>query len=498
MASVGAGAVSTVVDQETRVTDLLRRRGDRRGRSTVEVIVDRLWRFLCSVRAAMYEIGFLAALVLVGTLKGSVIPAQIPRYVPALEPLVRRWYGFDVFHSLIFSLTLGLLAVAIVVCTANRVPGIWDAIAHPTVATPAAFFDRAELAAQLRPAADAGQVEERVAELLRTRRYRVLSERRDDDVHLYADKNRLARLGTFPFHLALILVLVGGIVGSEYGYRDALFALPEGSTRDVGHGTGLRLELERFVDTYDEIGAPTAYRSDLVLYDGVREVKRQSITVNHPMTYRGVTVYQASFGPAAAVRVTDAAGRPLFEDGVAFEYASRANTTAPAALIELPAQGVRFELTFPNTALDGMPEFGTTRLAPGQMYVQAREWSSNALIGTGVVINQGETATLGGLDLRFVRERRFSALQIGYNPGIPILFGAAVLLVVGLIVTFGLPHRRIRLLLRCSPEGSPQLLVAPMARRDWSGKRDFVRTLAAMEAAFGEASPYGRLTHVVE
>lgn len=491
--------MSTAVDREVRVTDLLRRRHRREGRPVVEVVVDRLWRFLCSVRAAMYEIGFLAALVLVGTLKGSVIPAQIPRYVPALEPLVRRWYDFDVFHSLVFSLTLALLAIAIVVCTANRVPGIWDAIAHPTVITPVAFYDRAEFAARLAPADDGVRpLEERVADLLRARRYRVLAERRGDDVHLFADKNRLARLGTFPFHLALILVLVGGIVGSEYGYRDALFSLPEGSTRDVGHGTGLRLELDRFVDTYDEIGAPTSYRSDLVLYDGEREVKRQSITVNHPMTYRGVSVYQASFGPAAAIRVTDAAGRPLFEDGVAFDYTSRANSAAPAAVIELPAQGVRFEMIFPNTALDGMPEFGTTRLAPGQMYVQAREWTSNALVGTGTVINQGETATFGGLELQFVRERRFSALQIGYNPGIPILFGAAALLVLGLIITFGFPHRRVRLLLRRSPEGSPLLLLAPMARRDWSGKRDFVRTLAAMEAAFGEASPYGRLTDVVE
>ena len=58
--------------------------------------LDRVWRFFCSVRAAMYEIVFLAVLVLVGTLKGSVIPAQIPRYVPALEPVVRRWYAFDV------------------------------------------------------------------------------------------------------------------------------------------------------------------------------------------------------------------------------------------------------------------------------------------------------------------------------------------------------------------------------------------------------------------
>ena len=493
--------MSVSIDRETRVTDLLRERQEgegRRRRSPVEVAIDRTWRFLCSVRAALYEIGFLTLLVLIGTLKGSTIPAQIPKYVPALEPLVERWYAFDVFHSLIFSATLALIAVAIVVCTANRVPGIWSAIVSPTVRTPVSFFDRADIAAWLSPTDEPGRVEEQMRDLLRRRRYRVLTERHGEEIHLYADKNRFARLGTFPFHLALILVLVGGIVGSEYGFREPSFVVPEGSVRDVGRGTGLRVELERFVDTYDEIGAPTSYRSDLVLYDGAEEVKRQSVTVNRPMTYDGATFYQASFGPAAAMRVSDQEGRPVFDDAVAFDYASRSNSTAPAGLIELPAQGMRLELVFPNVALDSMPEIGDVKLAPGQMFVQAREWSTNAVIGQGVVINQGETATFAGYGVEFLRERRFTVLQIGYNPGIPILFAASLLLVLGLVITFALPHRRIRFLLRPSSDGASRLLLAPMARRDWSGKRDFVRTLALFEATFGVASPYGRLTHVVD
>lgn len=132
--------MSSMAAREERVTDILRRRARQPGRSPAEFVVDRVWRFFCSVRAAIYEIVFLALLVLIGTLKGSIIPAQIPGYLPALEPLVVRWYAFDVFHSLVFSLTLGLLAVAIVVCTINRVPGIWASIVHPTVVTTRQFF----------------------------------------------------------------------------------------------------------------------------------------------------------------------------------------------------------------------------------------------------------------------------------------------------------------------------------------------------------------------
>ncbi len=489
--------MSLSIEREPRITDALQERALRQNRSPVESLVDRIWRFLCSVRAAFYEIIFLAILILIGTLKGSVIPAQIPRFLPFMDPIVTRWYEFDVFHSLIFSLTLTLLAIAIVVCTINRVPGIWKAIAHPTVETSRGAFERADFAAVITVTSKSNVMAEDTLRILKSRRYRILTETHGDETHIYADKNRLGRLGTFPFHLALILILVGGIVGSAYGFREKAFTIPEGSTRDVGHGTGLRVQLERFVDTYNEIGAPTSFQSDLVLYDGEREVKRQSITVNHPMTYGDTTFYQSSFGPAAVIRATDMVGNVLFEDGVSFTYASRSNASAPAAVVELPAQGLRFELIFPNTKLDNTPEIGTTKVLPGQIYVQPRDWRTNEKIGEGVVINQGELVSVNGVSLQFVRERRFTVLQVAHNPGIGILFTASFLVVFGLIVTFGFPHRRVRLLVHQSTEKT-DLFLAPIARRDWAGKRDFVKTLDKLEHHFGVARPFGRLADVLD
>jgi cytochrome c biogenesis protein len=464
-------------------------------RSFAAMATDRVWRFFCSVRAAMYEIVFLALLVLIGTLKGSIIPAQIPRFVPALEPLVLRWYEFDVFHSLIFSATLAVIAVAITVCTVNRVPGIWQAIAHPVVVTTRQFFRTAEPAVVERSPDPPDAVAQDLIAILRSRRYRVLSERRSAEIHVYADKHRWGKLGTFPFHLALILLLVGGIVGSELGFREMMFTVAEGSTRAVGRDTNLRLELERFVDTYSQIGSPTEYRSDVILYNGAEEVRRASLTVNKPLTYKGVTFYQSSYGQAAEIQVTDGDGNTAFAAAVPFEFVSRSNGDAPASLVELPAQGRRLELIFPNLKLDAKPEIGTVKLQPGELYAQARDARTNAKIGEGAVIAQGDSARLGGLDVQFVRERRFTLLQVAYNPGIPILFVAAFLLVAGLAITFYFPHRRVRALVSETENGS-EVLLAPFSRRDWGAKRDFARTLTAIEARFGPATLLGRAANV--
>ena len=51
-------------------------------RSLLEIGIDRVWRFFCSVRAAIYEIAFLALLVLIGTLRGSSVPQNLADLLP--------------------------------------------------------------------------------------------------------------------------------------------------------------------------------------------------------------------------------------------------------------------------------------------------------------------------------------------------------------------------------------------------------------------------------
>ncbi len=113
-------------------------------RSLFETAIDRVWRFFCSVRVAIYEIAFLALLVLIGTLRGSSVPRNIADLFPFTEGLVDAWYDWDVFKSLPFVVICTLLAVSIAIGgMINRAPGLWRAIAHPTVRTSRSFLQSA-------------------------------------------------------------------------------------------------------------------------------------------------------------------------------------------------------------------------------------------------------------------------------------------------------------------------------------------------------------------
>ncbi len=444
-------------------------------RSPVEVVIDRIWRFFCSVRMAVFEIALLALLTLIGTLRGSDVPQWIADAWPFTQPLVDRWYAWDVFRSPLFASLLAIIAIAIAVCTINRAPGIWQTISTPRIRTSPGYIDRAEVNARFTASMSAADLEAGLRSELKSRRYRFMTEQVGDQIHFYADKNRWAKLGTYPFHLALILILVGGIVGSMFGFRDVEFAVAEGETRAVGHGTDLSVELVRFTDSYIQTGDAQEYRSDVIIYDGGTKVSEGPITVNHPISAGVATFYQASFGISVDMVIKDATGAELYNQPLEVGFFNlRENPDAPAGLIRLPAQGVQVAVVAPDTNRANRPDLDTLQLANGQVWVQVSPLDANAGGDTmeTAVLDQGQPQDVAGLNLLFERESRFTVLQVAYNPGIPIFIIASVMLVGGLAVTFYFPLRRIRGIIQDSADGGT-LMMTPLAKRDWGGKREF-------------------------
>ena len=128
----------------------------------------------------------------------------------------------------------------------------------------------------------------------------------------------------------------------------------------------------------------------------------------------------------------------------------------------------------PDTLPMNAPELDTLQLKNGQMYVLVQPTGGTAAQRQAIVVDQGQPVQVGGLTVEFQREVRWANLQVAYNPGIPIFIIAAVLLVGGLVVTFYFPLRRVRAMVTQGPNGAV-LLAAPLAKRDWSGKREFIR-----------------------
>lgn len=466
-------------------------------RSPVEIFIDRIWRFFTSVRMAVLEIASLALLVLIGTLRGSDAPQWMANAAPALQPLVDRWYAWDVFRSPIFAALLAIISVAIAVCTVNRAPAIWGTINAPRIRTSSGYIERAEVNATFAQGGTLDEVRQGMDSIFGARRYRFFTEQVGNDLHFYADKNRWAKLGTFPFHLALILLLVGGIVTSVYGFRDTTFAVAEGETQRVGHGTDLSVELVRFTDSYTQEGVASNYESQVVIYDGAEAVEQGSITVNGPISHGVATFYQGGFGISVDLRIDGPSGTTLYDESLEMGFFNfRDNPDAPAGLVRLPSEGLQVAVVAPDTNRANLPDLDTLKLESGQVWVQVSplnpgDWDTEPITA---VLDQGSPVEVGDLRLLFERESRFTVLQVAYNPGIPIFAVASVLLVGGLAATFYFPLRRVRGIIHQSPDGNT-VMMTPLAKRDWGGKREFFKLVDAAAQRFNTSPTVKRPDH---
>ena len=213
---------------------------------------ERLWHFFISMRTGLALILALAVLGLIGTMLvqapsglGSD-PKAYAAWVETLRPKYGGWTGifdtlglFNIFNSVWFRGITVLLMTSVLACSANRAPHLWKLTVHPRTDMSEPFFDHAPLSmratGRIEPAAAAADIQAAFAR----RHFRTIVHDEGDLVHVYADHNRWGPFGTVIAHLSLVVILLGALVGTAFGFRDDGLAVAVGSTADIGRGTGL-------------------------------------------------------------------------------------------------------------------------------------------------------------------------------------------------------------------------------------------------------------------
>ena len=459
-----------------------------------------LWWFFTSVRVALWLIAATIFWVLVATLAQSTVPSIVAGLIPPLSGLMVRYSAWAVWESPLFLVTFSLLAVSIILGgMVNRWPGIRQRIWRPAIRTSPGFFR----AVKHRDTLAAPDVEAGVAAFtgtLRAGQYRVRTQRdaHTGAVHCYADKNRFSLLATFPFHAGLVLLMIGGVVGATRGWREIGFTVPDGATRAVGHGTGLSVRSRGFVDDYYSDGRPSDYYTDLDIIKDGAVVLSGRLRVNDPLSYNGVTLHQATFGQAAKFLITDAAtGATLWDDSIPV-YVSSNQTFArqfrDATGAFEPTGVQRFDDLGVILRLVGSAGPTDEKIPPGQLALAVFDTRA-ALQGAGPIgigrLDPGGSTTISGLVFTYQRETRFSGLQITYNPAYPIIYGSALVVFLSTLVTFYLPHRRIRALVTPDAAGGATLRLGAQVKLDLFGAREFARLAREIRAAVADDARQG-------
>lgn len=290
------------------------------------------WRQLTSMRTALV----LLLLLALAAIPGSLIPqrAQNPMAVSDYfekHKTIAIWFDrfslFDVYSSPWFSAIYILLFISLIGCVLPRSFEHFKAARALPPKTPK-NLSRMEFF-QSWPAS--GNELEIAKSWFKTKRFRVLENESD----ISAEKGYLRETGNLLFHISLILILIGVLIGGLFGVRGSAI-LTQGE-RFVNNATSydtisfgqiskenslppFTIKMDKFEAKYNTL---TSAPEDYTLYvtttaEPGATPKKQIVKVNSPLTFGSTRVYLQANGYSPIVTVQDKSGNVTFQGPVPF------------------------------------------------------------------------------------------------------------------------------------------------------------------------------------
>ena len=442
-------------------------------------IVDRVWRLFASMRLALFLIFLLALISIIGTVipQGRADIFYIAAYGERLAAWLIRLDLTKMYNSGWFSSILAIFALNIIVCTMERFPVKWRTFRKGEADQSLDHIKALPTYTSLNlGAVKTDLLKRNIRGLLRSRNYRIaeMAGNNSSSILLKAYKGRLNRFGSDIVHLGIIVILLGGIIGSVTGFREYK-PIPVGETVKIDSvDFDLEVRANRFwMDNY-ESGEVKQYYSDLTLLENGGEVLKNGILyVNKPLIYKGIWFYQTSYGEAWD-RVDDVT-LSLYDRkeekavGTPFKVKWQATADIPG-LKGYSLKPVAFVADFAiDTANKNWYARSIKHDNPAiqvELYKKGEfiswEWIFLNFPNIFQIFGEGSNSNL---ILTTYTATPYTALNIVRDKGVNIVWAGSIFMMIGLFLSFFVHHRRISII--SEKEGKDFIIhLAGSAHRD--------------------------------
>ena len=391
-------------------------------------LLQKIWKFLCSMRFAILLLVVLAVACSAGSLitQGQSYDWYARRYSPQAANLILGLGLDDAFHSPWILAIAAFLCLNLLLCNLTRLP----ALIRRT-------RGEGDAARALESAGDArvSGVADPAAAFARLRMPRPVALRTAEGREaLFSAKHRIGLWGAWVCHLGVLLLILGFGLGQMTQRQYTVYGVP-GDAKPIGD-TGMVLTIDDFSVQRHPDGSPAQYTTAVTVENTASAGPAggsAEISVNHPAALGGMKLYQNATGWAAAVNV-EKGGAPLQREVVcAGDYLSVADR--PELVILLNA-------VYPDYVL--VPGVGpsTASERPDNPHCLYSLYYRGEILGTNVLA-MGEALTVDDYAVTFTDPREYTLIQIKADRFTPLALAGALVTLLGLLLSFYVQPRRV-------------------------------------------------------
>jgi cytochrome c biogenesis protein len=329
-------------------------------------------------------------------------------------------------------------------CFYQRFPGVWRSMKQDKVNVTLPFIKNLKQATEFSIAASKETVAEGLVGLLAEKGYRVLAKNDPQEVTVYATKGIMGRVGAHMAHLSATVIVLGGLIGSYYGFQEFGVCL-EGQTYHIPKGN-FDLHVDKFWIDYHENGSVKSYNSTLTVLEQGQKMATKTITVNDPLVYKGIWFYQSSYGDAwDRIDVARINVKEKDTDKIVGTVDLEWNKEAQVEKLGLKLIMTDFVADFGFNSADKKVYSKTAehanpavRLAITEGTMQTSPW---------IFYHYPELFDIKGSKYAFelvgYQPKKFTGLQITKDPGVIIVWIGSTMIVVGITLSSFIYHRRL-------------------------------------------------------
>jgi cytochrome c biogenesis protein len=404
-----------------------------------------LFELFRSVKLTITLLILIALLSIIGTLIVQNAPSEeyIRRYGEKVYELLKFFNLFDMYHSWWFSAVLLLLVINLIACSVHRLPGVLSQMVRGS--GPNGLEDSMvrtlPYVEKVRLQGSSAETEDRIRSGIKNWYGNVKRIETTSAITLFSEKGRFSRLGVPISHLSVLIILIGGLMGSLFGFRGFVNILEgdaveqvyvRGTEGEIPKPLPFSLRLDDFQISYYDLPRPEKlvkeYSSLVTVLENGKEVLKKTVRVNHPLHYEGIAFYQSSYGALHNVTLgiqwkgqkEKMLARIYEGDTVSIPNSDiQIRVLKYATQVHNYGEGVQVVLFKPNER-------------PKAQWVLKRFSQVNP--------NREDDPLL---TLEGVTEKEYTGLQVTVDPGIWVVWTGCGLMVLGFIFSFFFSHQKL-------------------------------------------------------